>query len=236
MLAAEREGVSDRTTLLRYAEDRLASLADHHAITGNAFADSWAIIPSYADLWVIEQNGLYTIDAVRADSPAAAAGILRGDRLVSVDGAQTATAVAAYWRNLGLDVTPRRAAYAARVLAAGRRDRDRHIGIQRHGTALRLLTLPSLYKDDRKQPLLSVSIVASTTTIRLNNSLGDNAVIEAFDQLLAGIPAADHLVLDLRDTPSGGNTTVARAVMGWFVDRARGIKSIIDRRRSVRPG
>jgi carboxyl-terminal processing protease len=222
MLDAEREGVSDRTTLLRYAEDRLASLADHHAITGSAFGDSWAIIPSYADLWVIEQNGVYTIDAVRADSPAAAAGILRGDRLVSVDGAQIATAVAAYWQNLGLDVTPRRAAYAARVLAAGRRDRDRRIGIQHPGNALRLLTLPSLYKDERKQPLLSVSIVARTATIRLNNSLGDNAVIAAFDQLLAGIPAADHLVVDLRDTPSGGNTTVARAVMGWFVDRARG--------------
>ena len=29
-------------------------------------------------------------------------------------------------------------------------------------------------------------------------------------------------MLDLRDTPSGGNATVARAIMGWFVDRARG--------------
>jgi len=221
-LDAEREAVSDRTTLLRYAEDRLASLADHHAITGSAFADSWAIVPSYADLWIVEQNGIYTIDAVRADSPAAAAGILRGDRMVSVDGTPTATAVAAYWKNLGLEVTPRRAAYAARVLAAGRRDRDRHLGIQRPGAALRLLNLPSLYKDKRNQPLLSVSILANIATIRINNSLGDNALIAAFDQRLAGIPAADNVILDLRDTPSGGNTTVARAIMGWFVDRARG--------------
>jgi len=28
-------------------------------------------------------------------------------------------------------------------------------------------------------------------------------------------------VLDLTDTPSGGNTSVARAIMGWFVDRPR---------------
>ena len=33
------------------------------------------------------------------------------------------------------------------------------------------------------------------------------------------VPAGRELVLDLRETPSGGNTTVARAVMGWFVER-----------------
>ena len=27
------------------------------------------------------------------------------------------------------------------------------------------------------------------------------------------------MVIDLTDTPSGGNTTVARAMLGWFVDR-----------------
>lgn len=27
------------------------------------------------------------------------------------------------------------------------------------------------------------------------------------------------MVIDLTDTPSGGNTSVARAIMGWFVDR-----------------
>jgi hypothetical protein len=52
VLDAEREAAVDRNTLLRYAEDRLASLADHHAITGSAFANSWAIVPTYADLWV----------------------------------------------------------------------------------------------------------------------------------------------------------------------------------------
>ena len=222
MLDTERGRVSDSNTLLRYAEDRLASLADHHAITGSSFASSWAIVPTYADMWVVEQGGVYSIDAVRADSPAAASGIRRGDRLVSVDGVEIGAAVAAFWHNLGLDVTPRRAAFAARVLAAGHRDRDRHVGIQRSNDAPRFLTLPSLYKDERAQPLLSIFAGASATTIRINNSLGDNAVIAAFDKLVANVPSAANLVLDLRDTPSGGNTTVARAIMGWFVDRARG--------------
>ncbi len=220
-LNAERSSASNHDSLLRYAEDRLASLADHHAITGSAFADSWAIIPTYADLWIVADGGVYTIDDVRTDSPAAAAGIQRGDKLVSIAGVSAAKAVADFWKTLGLEVTPRRAAYAARVLAAGRRDRDRVLGIQHQGAAARVLTLPSLYKDERKQALFTTSFAGKTVTIRVNNCLGDDAVIAEFDKILASIPAENRLVLDLRDTPSGGNATVARAIMGWFVDRAR---------------
>jgi hypothetical protein len=36
------------------------------------------------------------------------------------------------------------------------------------------------------------------------------------------IPHKHEIVLDLRDTPSGGNTTVARAVMGWFTNKPHG--------------
>ena len=28
-----------------------------------------------------------------------------------------------------------------------------------------------------------------------------------------------RIVIDLTDTPSGGNTTIARAILGWFVDK-----------------
>jgi carboxyl-terminal processing protease len=222
VLNAERDRVADRNGLLHYAEDRLASLADHHAITGSSFADSWAVVPTYADLWVVEQNGVYTIDAVRGSSPAAAAGISRGDRLISVGGVPTAASVAAFWQDLGLGLTPRRAAYAARVLAAGRRDRDRQLGVQHSGGAVRLLTLPSLYTVHQDQPLLRRGGVGGEVTIKFNNSLGDNATIAAFDQELAERGPKDTLTLDLRDTPSGGNSAVARAILGWFVDRPRG--------------
>jgi carboxyl-terminal processing protease len=34
------------------------------------------------------------------------------------------------------------------------------------------------------------------------------------------LPVNAKIILDLTDTPSGGNTSVARAIMGWFVSRA----------------
>jgi len=52
VLKAEAAAVHDRRSLLAYAERAVAALADHHAITGSSFADSWALVPSYADLWV----------------------------------------------------------------------------------------------------------------------------------------------------------------------------------------
>ena len=213
-LARERAAVHDRDSLLHYAEDRIASLADHHAITGSSFPDSWAIIPTYADLWVERRDADYVIEAVRVDSPAEHAGIAAGDRLLAVGGVPTERAVAGFWQLFGLQATPERADYAARVLAAGRRDRPRDLTIA-HGRETRRVQLPNLYGLQQDRPLLTVN----GNVIRLNNSIGEQDTIAAFDRAMASLPANAPVVIDLTDTPSGGNTSVARAIMGWFVDR-----------------
>jgi carboxyl-terminal processing protease len=213
---AEAEAVDSREALIRYAERALAALADHHAITGSSFNDSWAIIPTYADLWVVRRGGQYLIEAVREGSPAEKVGIAAGDNLIAVGEVPTQQAVETFWKAMGLQVTPERADYAARVLAAGRRDRPRDLTVS-HGGASRRLSLPNLYTDQPDRPLLTVT----GRVIRFNNSLGDQGTIEAFDKAMAALPRNAPVVLDFSDTPSGGNTSVARAIMGWFVDRPR---------------
>ena len=215
-LAAERAAVHDRDGLLHYAENRIASLADHHAITGSSFKDSWAIIPTYADLWIVQRGKDYLIEAVREGSPAAQARIVAGDRLIAVGEVPTDQAVEAFWKAMGLPVTAERAEYGARVLAAGRRDRPRDLTIS-HGGTNRRLSLPNLYVDQPDRPPLTII----GKTIQFNNSLGDQGTIEAFDKAMAALPRNARVVLDFRDTPSGGNTSVARAIMSWFVDRPR---------------
>lgn len=220
-LRLEGERVTDRQSLTRYAERVLLTLSDHHTITGSSLGDSWAVVPSYADLWVTEDGGLYTIDAVRSGSPAEAAGIRQGDQIVSVDGQTMSEAVSAFWADLGLPVTRERAAFAGRVLAAGRRDRGRQIGVLSDGR-LRVVNLPSLYSTPRAdRPPVTVTEKDGSLILRINDSLGDTATISAFDAALAGARVGQPIVIDLRDTPSGGNTTVARAMLGWFIDRPR---------------
>ena len=220
VLDAEREAVHDHDSLLHYAEDMITALADHHGLTQNSFKDDWAIVPTYSDLWLVRSNEAYVIDAVRPGSPAARAGVRSGDRLTAIDGVPIDDAVTAFWGRLGLEPTGERAPYAARVLAAGRRDRDRHLTVASGGTT-RDLTLASLYADQPDLPPVTVTAgPGRATTILLNNQLDQSATIVAFDAAMAKVPPHATVIIDLTDTPSGGNTVVARAIMGWFVTRA----------------
>ena len=224
VLDAERDAVRDKKTLLHYAERRLASLADHHAITGSSFGDSWALVPSYADLWVVQGENGWAIDAVRAGSPAEAAGIAADDLVVAVDGVPIDQAIAGFRTALGLGASddPDVLGYAARVLAAGRRDQERVLKIAGKAGP-RELHLPNLYQLSRpdRDPVSVTRAGGGTVTIRFNDSLGDDATVAAFDAAMRALPEGTKLVLDLTDTASGGNSTVARGIMGWFVDEPR---------------
>jgi carboxyl-terminal processing protease len=223
-LDAERDAVQDRDGLLHYAEHKIAALADHHGITGRSFKDSWSLVPSFADLWIVADKQGYRIDAVRADSPAAKASVVAGDRLIAVDGQPIDAAVAGFWEQLGFTniIDPERRAFAARILAAGRRDRSRSLRIV-HDRDERLLTLPTLYAEGpgERPPVDLRTSGKGIVTIRFNDSLGNSDTIAAFDAAMIKVPKGAHLVIDLGDTGSGGDSLIARAVMGWFVDRPR---------------
>ncbi len=219
-LRAEAERVSDKRSLLLYAERALLALADHHAITGASTAGSWAVVPSYADLWIERSGGAYLITAVRRNSPAERAGIRAGDRLATVEGVPVADAVEAFWADLGLSVTDERAGFAARMLAAGKRNAPRRIGLSAPGPAVRPIEMPNLYSlalADR--PVLDVDRSGRDLVIRFNDSLGYDATIAAFDTAIAAARPGQRIVIDLTDTPSGGNTVIARAILGWFVSK-----------------
>ncbi len=179
-LRAEADKVANGRDLVRYSERALALLADHHAITGSSTKDSWSVFPSYGDLWIERRDGQFRITAVREGSPAANAGVRRGDVLLAIDGQPTAAAVAGFWASLGASGGGERDDYAARVLAAGRRDRPRRLAIGNPLSRPRELILPNLYfmaLVDR--PVLHASPVGPDLVIRLFDSLGNDATIRA---------------------------------------------------------
>lgn len=143
----------------------------------------------------------------------------QGDALTAVGDLPTGQAVAAFWSESGLPAEGERVGYAARVLAAGRRDRPRDLTVCGRDGVERRLSLPNLYAVRRAdQPAVTVRETGGDLIIRFNDSLGDSGTIAAFDAAMANAPAGQRVVLDLTDTASGGNTVVARAIMGWFVD------------------
>jgi carboxyl-terminal processing protease len=139
---------------------------------------------------------------------------------VAVDGVAADQAVAAFWADLGLPVTAERAGFGARVLAAGRRDRPRRLSFRTGAGEVRTLELPNLYSaGPGRRPPVSTSEEGGVLVIRINDSLGDRATIAAFDSAMGGARPGRRVIVDLRDTPGGGNTVVARAILGWFVSR-----------------
>ncbi|WP_264603870.1 S41 family peptidase [Sphingobium sp. B8D3B] len=218
-LQAEAEAVRDEDGLIRLAERALMVLADHHAITGASFSNSWAVFPSYGDLWIERRGAGYRIEQVRAGSPAEQAGVQAGDELIAIAGTPVQAAVDAFWTDLGVAPGEGDAGYAARVLAAGRRDRPRQLTVKAGGRSPRTVELPNLYAlKHRDMPPLSVAEDArGAAIIRFHDSLGRDDTIPAFDAAMAALTPGKPIILDLTDTASGGNTTVARAIMGWFV-------------------
>ena len=211
--------IKSRRDLLGFAETALHRLCDHHAITGPSSTDSAALVPSFTDLWVEEADGSFRITQVRRASPAAAAGLMPGDDLVAVGGVSTGDAVAAFW-----DGEPPRgdacAGYAARVLAAGPRQGERRLTVQRDGQAI-TVEIDGLYTRGIERPDGPLSVQDIGPQLRhivFNDSLGDAATIAAFDAAVSEAPAGTRFIIDLRETPSGGNTSVGRAVLGHFTE------------------
>lgn len=216
-LRAEANAVNTQRELVRLAERSLMLLADHHAITGSSLSDSWAVFPSFGDLWIERRPSGFVIEQVRKGSPAEQAGIRSGDLLVAVSGVPVRQAVGSFWADLGSTGGGERDGYAARVLAAGRRDRPRVLGIKRGSAPAQTLTLPNLYGEEAATVPLTASRQGRALVVKFHDSLGDSATVAAFDKAMAAAPRGAPVILDLSDTPSGGNTSVARGVMGWFV-------------------
>lgn len=199
-------------------EDYLEELHDLHVhLTTNTPESAW-LVPSGADVWGEWINGKAVITAVRAESHAERAGLRAGMRIVAVDGRAIDSAVIE--RLHGGSATPRARAWALLSILAGDRGRKRRISAVDDAGATADVVMASGGAGTPTTSLVeSLRITPSVGYVRINNSLADLALVAAFDSALTALGDVSALVLDLRDTPGGGNTTVARGIMGRFADR-----------------
>ena len=66
--------------------------------------------------------------------------------------------------------------------------------------------------------LLTSTVENDIGIIRINNSLGNNSLINEFDNTLGKLMNTKGLIIDLRNTVDGGNSYVARGIMGRFIN------------------
>lgn len=71
----------------------------------------------------------------------------------------------------------------------------------------------------KENELLTYRIDNGIGLVRINNSLGNNQLISEFDKALDSLVDTKGIIIDLRNTNNGGNTYVAKGIMGRFISK-----------------
>jgi carboxyl-terminal processing protease len=195
-------------------------LYDPHAQLTVNTPTSPRLVPSGTDLWAEWRGGEAVITEVRERSDAEAAGIRAGSVIVAIDGIPISEAVEARMgRTYPHAVAPARD-WALRAVLAGRHNAPRRVQL-RDGDTTRSVELPARdqFVAAAPNPVSHREIRPGIGYVRFHDSLGDQSTVEAFDRAMDALRETRALIVDLRDTPSGGNSSVARGILGRFVSR-----------------
>lgn len=219
----------DREEFRRRLHRATFAFTDPHLGFGPRDGADFNTIPSASDLQVGYDAGRYFILDVRDGSAALAAGLRAGWDIISVDGRPISDHVSAVFANLIDQPSDAQRAYAATLVANGRREGDRQIDVRHPDETMHTVTLANpriLAKDVMESPPVETRRVitpngSNIAIVRINNRLGDNDLITAFDATMQTVVDADGIILDMRNTPSGGNAEVGRSILGHFTDEIR---------------
>ena len=219
LYANDIRAVKTRDEFVAVLERVVDELCDPHAQLNTNLKDSFRLVPSGTDLWAEFQQGRAIITQVRDGSDAQRAGLNAGTVVTSINGVAIGDAVEA---RLGRSYPHSDAAardWALRSVLAGRHDLPRNLQVQ-DGASARAVSLPAADQFRGGAALLDASeIRPGIGYIRLNDSLGNGDLVAEFDRALDRLRATRGLVIDLRNTASGGNSSVARGILGRFIAR-----------------
>ena len=211
--------VPDHAGFVGLLEELLEHLCDHHAHLGVNTSSSARLVPSGTDLWAEHRLGKAVITAVRAGSGAEGSGLRPGMQVVSIDGSPVAAAVD---ERMPQAVKRDHAAardWTLRTLLAGRRGSSVRLAVETESGPVDAAFEPG--RTNRPDaPLTARRLDGEIGYARLHDSLGQDALIPAWDAALARLEDTDGLIIDLRDTPGGGDAVVARPLMGRLLSSA----------------
>lgn len=207
-----------REDLLVALEGAIAELRDEHVTLDAHLPGSPRQVPMATDLWAEWIGKDPVVSAVRAGSVADVAGAVPGMRVIAVQGAPVEQAVRKMLGGARPDDSRARD-WALRRLVAGPWSGELALDVSIAGRASRLV----IAREDRPAgatpPLIARRIGEERDLgyLRIKNNLGDSGLVPHFDAALQYLKATRGLILDLRETQSGGSTNVAHALLGRFV-------------------
>lgn len=200
---------------------------DPHLIVGPFSDDDYAIVMTAADMDLAFSEGQAKIVDVRRSSPAFDAGLRPGDTVLSIGGVPAAEAAVLPFGEVLPNPGAAQLDYGLTLAANGKRAGSRQLVIRKADGSVLPVELGSTRdwaNSLRERPTVDLRFVGpggSVAVIAPLNSLGNNDTIKAFDEAIQQAAGAAAIILDMRETPSGGNTEVARSIIGHFTREAK---------------
>lgn len=221
------EYAGDRAAFRRISHRTALTFMDPHLLVGPFAEDDYAIVMTAADLDARFTHGRAVIADVRRGTPAFEAGVRTGDVLLEIDGVPPEEASLLPFGDVLPEPTAAQRDYGLTLAVNGKRSGPRSLRLIRPAGgeyAVRLDSTRDWAKGLSEQRTVDLRMVGKDSEIALItplNSLGNNATITAFDRAMREAVGARAIILDMRETPSGGNTEVARSIIGHFVAGVR---------------
>ncbi|WP_162623315.1 S41 family peptidase [Confluentibacter sediminis] len=112
--------------------------------------------------------------------------------------------------------------WIANKIVAGKRNESRVLELKLQNGKTFKLDIDSLKLREEKFAL-SPSIIENKSIglIRVNNTLGNQILVKEFKRVIPQMDSTKALIIDLRNTISGGNTSVAKPIMGIFINEKK---------------
>jgi C-terminal processing protease CtpA/Prc len=210
------QATSDRD-FVRLLEATLHELHNGHSSLGINLPSSSRLVPSGLDVRVETSSGRYFVADLRPGHPAERCGLQIGLEITAFNGQPVGDLLGRFLPRHATNHSPAMVQYALDVLFAGTHDQPRQLTAL-VGGAPRNFWPDSVGPAPAPSGLLEHRWLNRTTAyVKVHNSLGNHELIAEMDWALDQSLAAKTLTIDLTETPSGGNTTVARALMGRLV-------------------
>ena len=212
--------ISSKASFIRLLEQINNEFYNGHIFLNTNLPTSNRMIPSGSDMQVTYEKGKFVITSLRQGYNAEKSGLIAGMVISRYNDVDIMKAVASFLPKSVTVYTKPMYEYAANMLLAGTHNGQRKITVVTKSTTQDFNPdqTPNKTEASSTNRLLESGILTgSTGYIKINNSLGNNELIKAFDKTLDSLQNTQALILDLRETPNGGNTTVARGIMGRFI-------------------
>lgn len=217
------EKARHRNDLITILENAIEELYDNHFSLNTNLESSTRLVPTGLDIWAEWINDKPVVTEVRKDFSADLAGVKIGMEIISINGIPVERAVNDRAGKCITEIDTEVKNYALRQILAGTYLTERVIVFKQNADTITLnldKERGNLTDNHEYNSLLDFRIIDDNIGyIRFNNSLGQTDLIQLFDSALDQLRDTRALIVDLRDTPSGGNSTVARGIMGRFITR-----------------